>query len=90
MSLPDAYLPEHMRDAMKMYLEHGVEPGGFLYAVLTNNLKEAFARADHINTQHLGNIVSYCMWEIPSDCWGSVEKVREYMNRFKGGSSEET
>ena len=75
------YLPEHMKDGMNLYLEHGVEPGSFLYSVLTNNLKEACARADHVNAQYLTNIVSYCYNNIPSDAWGSEEKVEAWMEK---------
>lgn len=76
----EPYLPEHMRDAMKMYLEHRIEPGSFLLAVLTNDLKGAVGRADHINLKHLTNIVSYCYNEIPSQAWGSPAKVEAWLH----------
>lgn len=79
----DPYLPEHIRDGMKMYLDQGYEPGGFLYSVLTNNLKNAVGNADHINLRYLTNIVCYCYNEIPSEAWGSVEKVEQWMKRFQ-------
>lgn len=83
----ESFLPEHMQDEMKLYLEHGVKPGGFLYSVLTNNLSEATGRADHISLEYLSNIVSFCWNEIPSTAWGSEEKVRDYMESFKDGSN---
>lgn len=42
-------IPEHMHEGLMNYLEHGIEPGSFLDAVLRNKLVEAFACADHIN-----------------------------------------
>lgn len=78
------YLPDHMKDGMKLYLEHGIEPGGFMLAVLTNDLKGAVGRADHINMKYLTNIVAYCYNDIPSDSWGSPEKVEAWLNKFRG------
>jgi len=37
-------LPEHIRGGMKLYLEDHVEPGGFLRAVLENDLVGASAK----------------------------------------------
>jgi hypothetical protein len=52
--------------------------GGFLYAVLTNDLKEAFKRADIFNMDALRHIVAYLYWEAPLDCWGNEEKVKRW------------
>lgn len=82
MDRTEPFLPEHMRGAMKLYLENGIEPGSFLTAVLRNDLKEAVGRADHINLQYLTNIVSYCYNEIPSTAWGSPERVTNWLNHF--------
>lgn len=75
----DPMLPEHMQGAMKRYLENGIEPGGFLYAILTNDLKGAVTRADHINIKLIPEIVSYCVSEIPASAWGSVAKVEGWL-----------
>lgn len=80
MSPTEPFLPEHMRDGMKLYLEERIEPGGFMYAVLTNDLREAVSRADATNLRYLTNIVSYCYNEIPSVCWGSVERVNRWLH----------
>ena len=50
-------LPEHIRGAMKRYIEDRLQPGGFLEAVLSNDLAGAFGRADHINRDRLFDIV---------------------------------
>jgi hypothetical protein len=83
MSPTEPFLPEHMRGGMKLYLEHGVEPGGFMYSVLANDLKGAVSRADHINLRYLTNIVSYCYNSIPSTAWGSYEKVDLWLEKFR-------
>ncbi len=89
MSPSEPFLPEHMRDGMKLYLEHGVEPGGFMYAVLTNDLKGACSRADHINMRYLTNIVSYCYNEIPSVAWGSKERVDAWLAKHRENRNAE-
>ncbi len=71
-------LPEHDRESMRLYVEHGILPGGFLTACLENNLSEAMVRADKINRECLLDIVSFLYNEIPSPAWGSPEKVRQW------------
>ena len=70
-------IPEHMRDAMRLWIERGVPGGSFLNSVLCNDLSGAFGRADDINRAALGDYVSFLYWDAPSGCWGSPEKVKE-------------
>ena len=71
-------LPEHMREAMQLWLEQGIEPGDFLLAVLCNDLREAVGRADHINIHRLPDYVRFLYNEVPGMCYGSPEKVRKW------------
>lgn len=72
-------LPPALQDGVKLYIDHGIEPGSFLRSVLENDLREACARADHINRHRLFEIVQ-CLWnEIPAECWGSPEKVNRWI-----------
>jgi hypothetical protein len=66
---------------MERYLEHGIPPGSFLMAVLENNLKEAFARADDISVKELPGIVAWLYNMVPIDAWGSPEICRNYMEK---------
>lgn len=68
-------LPEHMRDGAQLYIEHGVEPGGFFRAVLENKLVESFGRADDINRKAMFVWASWLYNECPQDAWGSAEKI---------------
>lgn len=77
-------IPQHMWESVRNYIEHGFAPGGFLYAVLTNNLADSFNKGDMLNAQSLGNYVRFMWWEIDSDAWGSPEKVDAWIK--KGGS----
>jgi len=58
----------HTKVGIDRYVEYGVMPGDFLFAVLTNNLAQSFGRADMENRHDMQEIVSYCYNEIPGDC----------------------
>lgn len=79
---PDPYYPinDYIFGALERYLNHGIMPGSFMTAVLENNLMEAFGRADHFNTANMKNIISYVYHHVPSNAWGSKEKVIEYLS----------
>ncbi len=83
---PDSYYPirEDLYGALERYLNHGIMPGSFLTAVLENDLKEAFGRADIDNEANMKNIVGYMYNNFPSNAWGSKEKVRQYLTQLKG------
>ena len=71
-------LPAHMREGITAYLEQHRPPGGFLRAVLENNLYEAVLRADNVNRRH---IVQYAVLleMLPLNTWGSPETVSEWL-----------
>lgn len=54
-----------------------------LQAVLTNNLEWAFRTADHRNHPNLHAFVAYVFNEIPSPCWGSIERCRAWQDRCR-------
>ncbi len=72
-------IPAVTKRTIDNYVEHGLSPGGFTHAVLANDLREAFGRADMQNRMFMFDIVTYCWNEIPSDCWGSWEKVKDWL-----------
>ena len=84
-------MKEDTRQAIDDYVANGWEPGGFVSAVLENNLSEAFGRADLENRRDLFEIVQYVYNCIPATCWGSREKVKawyeykEEQRKAKGG-----
>ncbi len=74
-----------MRDGIKKsldrYVEHGIPPGGFLEAVLCNNLMEAMGRADIENHDTIFEICQYVYNEMPGNCHGSPEIVAAWYER---------
>ena len=73
-------IKESTIQAIDRYANDRCPPGGFVRAVLENNLTQAYGYADAENFASLKEIVKYCYWEIPGDCWGSPEKVRAWLN----------
>jgi hypothetical protein len=74
-------LPPHIQGAAKRYIEHGVEVGGFLTAMISNNLTASFATADETNRERMFDIVSWFYNEAPGPCWGSPEKMTAWMQQ---------
>lgn len=68
-------LPEHGREPMRLWIEHGLLPGSFLTAILENDLMGCYIRADHINTYRVKDYVTYLYNYSPSGCHGSLEEV---------------
>ncbi len=64
-----------IKAALDAYANGRRPVGGFLTAVLSNDLAEACARADEQNLWSLPVIVGYVWNHLPSGCWGSPEKV---------------
>ena len=71
-------IPPHLMEGIDRWVEKRILPGGFLTAVLENDLKNAVSRADDISKKHIADIVTYLYNYVPSACWGSKEKVEEW------------
>ena len=67
-----AILPDPIRESIDAYVKYGRPTGGFLEAVIENDLTEAWGRADHINIKLIHVIVDYLYNECPSTCWGKA------------------
>lgn len=76
------FVPTDTYQALKRYVEDGIEPGGFLMACLTNDFSYAVARADANNTRCLKAISLMIHWAIPHKAHGSTQRVDEWL---KGG-----
>jgi hypothetical protein len=79
-------IPEHTQGALRRYVENGLEPGGFLTAVLCNDLMGAIGRADWRNAAALKEIAQFVYNEIPGNCWGSYVKMVAYMDAVQAKS----
>lgn len=70
--------PANMRGGMRRYLEHGIPPGGYLTAVLCNDLMDAMGRADLTSRATMFELTSYLYNDTPMNCRGSKERVKEW------------
>lgn len=75
-------VPEHCCDSLAGYItgEHKYV-GGFLAALLSNNLKDTFARADDINRDAIFQYLRFLHNYAPSGCWGSEERFFDWRAR---------
>ena len=72
-------IPAYMLRAVNRYILNGDTPGDFLTAVITNDLREAIARADDHNQVNLPAYIAYLHNEAPGQCWGSPEKMTAWI-----------
>ena len=72
---------ETTKASIDLYAKEHIQPGSFLLAVLSNDLFDAMGRADCVSRIELFEIVKYINNHIPSNCWGSRDKVMKWLNR---------
>ena len=72
-------LPPHLQGGVQRYIEQGIPPGGFLTAVITNDLFLAISHADNISLAALPEIVRFFYNETPTMCWGTEEKMKAWI-----------
>lgn len=71
-----------MKISLINYAANHIEPGGFLMALLSNDLFDAIPRL-HRSFTHLDQlreIMQFVNDELPSNCWGSDKKVDAWLN----------
>ena len=76
------HIPARMMGGLERWIKHGKLPGDFLCAVLRNDLMVACQIADDENLANLPAYAAYLYNEAPSQCHGSLEKVRAWSKKF--------
>lgn len=79
----------HIKESLDDWAKNGHQPGGFLSAVLENNLFEACARADSTALDNLPHIVQYIYNALPVGCWGSKEKMKVWRRYLQDTKNQE-
>lgn len=74
----------YVDEALENYLMRGLQPGGFVTAVLANNLRLATGRADHWNRENLFKIVDEVTYKVPDIAWGNSTRVKEWLEDKDG------
>lgn len=73
-------VPEHLRAGLIRYLVQRIRPGGFLVAVLKNDLAETLRRADPVSFAGLPSIRLFLDNEAPSPSWGSPAAFQAWLD----------
>jgi hypothetical protein len=73
-------VPEHTRGSILRYLNHGMDPGGFVRAALANDFIAAACKADAENRQALTDIARFIATGMPRGSWGSYEAVDGWLH----------
>lgn len=77
-----AAIPADMQGALIRYVDHGIDPGGFLGSVIDNDLEESIGRADQRNLPLIPVYVTWLVNRAPAGCHGSREKRIVWMISF--------
>lgn len=76
-------------ESLVAYRDHGHPVGDFLTALLENDLRAACGHADDTNRWLIFSYVSFLYNEMPSQAWGSREKVVAWLARHAARRDEE-
>jgi len=81
-------LPPRMWGGIARYLAHGIPPGGFLTAVISNDLRGSVAHGDDENINLLPQYVKFFYNCVSSNCWGSPKRFDAWIDKggFVGGA----
>ena len=71
--------PEAVKNSLARYVQHGIPTGGFVRAVLENDLAAAVGRADATNVRCLPGIAAYVWQHLPVGCSGSIRAVANWI-----------
>lgn len=79
MNIHDFTKIQHLENSLVEYVINGRGVGGFLRAVLENNLRGAVNRADNGNLPIIAHVVAWLYNNAPVSCWGSEDEVRIWL-----------
>lgn len=84
----EEYVPEHIRAGITNYFEHGLHPGGFVSAVVANDLTRAVQSADHENRKHIPSITRWVSYNAPAGSRGSWASFDNWIEDADGVRSK--
>lgn len=76
-----AKVPDHNLPGLARWLSCGIRPGSFLTALLSNDLRGCMQNGDDENLGKLHELWQFLYMQIPSDAWGSRERMSAWTNR---------
>lgn len=75
---------DYLDSGLKLYITSGIDPGGFLSCVISNDLRGATIRADAFNAPILDQIFRDIKKILPKEAYGSYDKMDAWMNDRNG------
>jgi len=76
-------IPDSLCGGLRRYLEDGIQPGGFLTAVICNDLMGAVAKGGPNEIAALPSLAGWLYNEANGQASGSPEKMAAWLARFK-------
>lgn len=73
-------IPENLWHGLECYFVHRIQPGGFLTAVLENDLHGACQRADGTSRTVLWELSAWLFNHAPGGSYGTPQRVRAWLN----------
>jgi len=67
------------KDSLDNYAKYRIPTGGFLHAVLSNDLMQAMGKADEENREDIYEICDYIYNILPMSCHGSPKAVSDWL-----------
>ncbi len=83
-------VPEHAQESLANYFLNGLEPGGFLSAMLAMDMQRALSSADTANRQVMWAIGRWITANAPDGSWGNYEAIEMWRNDVAGRRSKFT
>lgn len=69
----------HLIPGIRRYAEKHIRTGGFLEAVLSNDLDDTARRAGPETRPYIVDVVEYLRRSVPPECWGSRSRVDSWL-----------
>ena len=85
---PAPAIPPYLRDGLERYRDSRIPTGGFLRAVLSNDLSMAMQTGMPESLAALKAVHDWLMAEMPARAWGSRRAVKQWLDRT-GNKDEE-
>ena len=74
-------VPENLKGAIDRYVQDGLTPGSLTMQMLANNLGAILSAHPNLTIQDIKATYLYIIETVPSEAWGSAEKVKSWLSR---------
>ena len=83
------HIPDHIADALVMYIDHGAKPGSFTTACIDNDALGASHHAGAgITLDTIKGVTGFLYNYAPQNCWGSREKRLVWQQQARSRMAE--